>query len=658
MKLGLADQTAPRPPAILLLGEGAATQQIRDDLIALGLTVFQVPDLGLDPEISQLPKITDPDAGTRLKVLFSAFKKRDEFEAYDHLWIHPGVTIWGERPEIETWARQSGLAAISSSSRNLQLFWNIHQSLELAKSVGVPTLVLSDEPVTSTREIEQSIQRLMGEGRAVLPFVLKSAYRARGGFGVRVIRELEELEEWVPIWMNQLREGSGANLLFFERFLESARCFVQPFARTKEGTIEFFPVIDGSLMFEGRNWVEVCPAQSLDEDTRAKIEDYSGRFLDAADFVGVGNLVFLSNGIEVYFTEALGRLNFGFRLWESVARTKAVEWQVHTLAPALLRSVPKSMPKLEAGAEDGAPPICGINLKLYAEDTWLKVPHPGIVHELSQETDWSGSDYESVLYWGVRPGQDVDWRSSGALGQVFLFATDWRTALTRAREVLSSLWVSGGIQTNERFLHELLSHPWVEESMFFTGFVDEEFIPKQHPEASWLPVISAALAEIAPPLKENESFIWMNQRLPAQPPPIRWNQRLEIGPGALRGVKGYFQNAEGKPERICIFPVHDKRFMVRIRNWFFSIRRSERGRPLSLMALTSGRVHSVFFKERSNVPSKQTVLILETHQNLIPHRLPIPVTITALKVRAEDEVVVGQELLELERWEEKGETHG
>ena len=48
----------------------------------------------------------------------------------------------------------------------------------------------------------------------------------------------------------------------------------------------------------------------------------------------------------------------------------------------------------------------------------------------------------------------------------------------------------------------------------------------------------------------------------------------------------------------------------------------------------------------------------ETHQNLIPHRLPIPVTITALKVRAEDEVVVGQELLELERWEEKGETHG
>jgi biotin carboxyl carrier protein len=88
-----------------------------------------------------------------------------------------------------------------------------------------------------------------------------------------------------------------------------------------------------------------------------------------------------------------------------------------------------------------------------------------------------------------------------------------------------------------------------------------------------------------------------------------------------------------------------------MKNWFFSIRRSERGRPLTLMALTGGRVHSIFFKEQSQVHPKQTVLILETHQNLIPHRLPIPVRIKSLKVRAEDEVVVGQELIELERWE-------
>jgi biotin carboxylase len=651
MKLGLADQTAPRPPAILLLGEGAATLQIRDDLISLGLTVFLVADLGLSSIQAELPKVTDPDAGNRLRDIFTAFKARDEIEPFDHLWIHPGVTLWGERPEIEAWARQAGVSAISSSAKNLQLFWNIHQSLSLAKSLEIPTLVLSDEPVTSVREIEQTIKKLGEENRAMLPFVLKSAYRARGGYGVRVIRQLEELNEWVPIWMNQIQEGSGTTLLFFERFLESARCFVQPFARTKEGHIEFFPIIDGSLMFEGKNWIEVCPAQSLDEVIQEKLEDYATRFLEGADFVGIGNLVFLSNGVEVYFTEALGRLNFGYRLWESVARTKAVQWQMHTLAPALLAQAPKSRPRLQGySADGGESPICGINLKLYAEDTWLKIPHPGVINEVSQVTEWSDGHYEGTLIWGVSPGQNLDWKTSGALGQITLFATDWKTALESARKILGEIWISGGIQTNERFLLELLSHPWVEESMFYTGFVDEEFIPKQVPDAAWFPIIASALAEVAPALNENESFLWMNQRLPVAQNKIRWTQRLEIGSESLRGVKGFYQNESGATERICLYPIHDRRFIVRIKNWFFSIRRSEKGKPLQLMALTSGRVHSIFYKENSKVEPKHSVLIIESHQNLISHRLPIPVTIKSLQVRAEDEVVVGQELAILERY--------
>lgn len=645
MKLGLADQLAPRPPAILVLGEGALALQIRDDLISLGLYTLMVSELGLTPTESELPRVTDLDAPVRFKQIFNQFKKRDDLEPYDHVWVHPGVTLWGERPELEGWARQSGLYTITSSAKNLQLFWNMHQALSLAGSVGVPTLVLSDEPVTSIREIEASIRKLADEDRAMFPLVLKSAYRVRGGYATRVLRNLEELSEWVPIWMNQVQEASGASLLFFERFLESSRCYVQPFARRKDGHVEFFPVIDGSLMFEGKNWVEVCPAQTLDQEIQAKIEDYSTRFLKAAEFVGVGNLVFLSNGIDAYFTEALGRINFGYRLWESVARTRAVEWQLHTLAPGLLSRNPAQGSKV-----DGADSLCGINLKLYAEDTWLKIPHPGMVHEVSHKTEWSDSTLDASLVWDVGPGQNVDWKSSGSLGQVTLFSNDWKSALKNARKVLSEVWISGSIQTNERFLFELLSHPWVEESMFYTGFVDEEFIPKQAPDPSWLSVMTEALSEITPMLKPDEGFLWMNHRLPAPEKKLAWTQRVEFWGGFHKGVKGFFQNDSGKIERICVYPIHDRRFVIRLQNWFFSVRRSEKGKPLQLMALTSGRVHSVFFKEDSVVQPKQTVLILESHQKLISHRLPIPVKIKKLKVRAEDEVLAGQELAELERW--------
>ncbi|NDG84603.1 MAG: hypothetical protein EBX52_06145, partial [Proteobacteria bacterium] len=129
---------APRPPAILVLGEGALALQIRDDLISLGFYTLMVNEIGLDPKQCELPRVTDLDAAHRFREILHRFKKLDEMEPYDHLWVHPGVTIWGERPELEGWARQSGLYTITSSAKNLQLFWNMHQALRLAHGAGVP----------------------------------------------------------------------------------------------------------------------------------------------------------------------------------------------------------------------------------------------------------------------------------------------------------------------------------------------------------------------------------------------------------------------------------------------------------------------------------------------------------------------------------------
>ncbi len=645
MKLGLAEKQQPRPPLILLLGEGALASQIQDDLDYLGLNSIVIDDLPLSSEERVLPKLTDPDANLRFHTIFNAFRSMDKGSPFEHCWVHPGVTVWGERSEFESWARQSGLSSISSPGRALNLFWNTHQLLRTAQKIGVPTLVIDDEPVTSIREIEVSIKRLFQTNQATLPFILKSAYRVRGGYAHRVIRSLDEITEWVPIWMDHIRESSGASLLFIERYLESARCYVQPFARMKSGQIEYFPVIDATLMFEGRNWVEVCPAQSIDEFIQGKIENYTQKILEESDFVGVGNLIFLSNGTEVYLTEALGRPNFAYRLWENVGRTKALQWQLQALAPGLLAKPPESRAKLPKGTE-----ICGLNLKFYAEDTALKIPNPGLIHEVSQIKEWNEGSYDGHLTWDVVSGQDLNWKSNGSLGVLTVFAPSWKEVLTGAQEVLKEVWIAGGVQTNERFLGELLAHPWVEESMFYTGFVDEEFIPKQLPETSWFQVMSNALMEVTDPLNEKESWLWMNHRFPVAAGEITWIEREDFVENGLVGVKGWFRSSDGSDERVCVFPINRTRYMVRIRNWFFSVRRSEKGRPLQLMALTSGRVHSIFFKDGSLIEPRQCVLIIESQQALVSHRLPIAVKMTNLKVRAEDEVVVGQELAELERW--------
>ena len=67
------------------------------------------------------------------------------------------------------------------------------------------------------------------------------------------------------------------------------------------------------------------------------------------------------------------------------------------------------------------------------------------------------------------------------------------------------------------------------------------------------------------------------------------------------------------------------------------------------MALTGGRVHAIFFREGSKVEPRQCVLIIESHQRLIAHRLPVPVTMKKIHVKPEQIVKIGEELAELER---------
>lgn len=649
--MGLAGQSALRPPTVLVIGEGAISNQIHEDLQALGLDTVAVSELPISDVERQIPRVTDPNAGEKFQQIFRAFREWGEVRQQDHSWVHPGVSIWAERPEFEGWARKSGLSAVAAPAKSLTWFWNTLQLLKLGAEKGVPNLILSDEPVTSIREIEATLRSLVGQGKGGLPCILKSAYRVRGGYSSRRIQSIDDLNEWVPIWINQIQEHSGTSLLYVERYLESARYYTQPFVRLRNGDLHFFPVLDASLMFEGKNWVEVCPAQSLDSEIQLKIETYTRRILEATDFVGVGSLAFLSNGIEAYLIEALGRPNFAYRLWEKVGRCSAIQWQLQALAPALSGGAPLVRPRVGSDLD-----LCGVNLKFYAEDTWLKIPHPGWIHELSPAQEWNDGAFEGHLQWGVQPGIDLDWKKNGSLGHLTVFAPSWREAIDGLKKTLPQIWVSGGIQTNERFLLELMTHPWIAESMFYTGFVDEEFIPKQAPPTEWLQWISNALSEITPAMTDAESWIWMNAKLPAPTSVgLRWSQRVEFDSHGMSGVKGFFQTGQGSPERICVFPVTSnesgvQRYVVRLRNWFFSIRRSIKGRPLALMALASGRVHSIFYREGSKIEPRQTVLLIEAHQSLVPHRLPIPVRLSQLKVAPEDEVVLGQELALLERW--------
>src|SRR5690606_39714915 len=64
---------------------------------------------------------------------------------------------------------------------------------------------------------------------------------------------------------------------------------------------------------------------------------------------------------------------------------------------------------------------------------------------------------------GIREGGEVSPRSDGLLGILYVGAEDRARTVRFASHVLDDVWIAGSLQTNERFLRELLGHPWVKE---------------------------------------------------------------------------------------------------------------------------------------------------------------------------------------------------
>jgi len=252
-------------------------------------------------------------------------------------------------------------------------------------------------------------------------------------------------------------------------------------------------------------------------------------------------------------------------------------------------------------------------------------------------------------------------------------APERKQALYFARGVLDELWIAGSIQTNERFLSELLAHPWVQEGIFHAGFVDEEFLPSVRPPVEIFEAFQMVAAEAAKEgakatgaAKETvpgSTITWavgdQVVKTDAKNIAIAKSSWIE-GPthwisDGLPGVSGWVSLADGRKLRACATPVAPNKWQVRLGAWVLPLRRILRYPPGSrpkpaprLLALVQGRIHAVLYREGTIVPAHEPLVVLDSLGMLVPHAVPVDVRIVRLKKSAEEVVQAGEEIAELE----------
>ena len=372
--------------------------------------------------------------------------------------VHPGYGFLSENAEFAQRVEAGGARFIGPTPEQIRTFGLKHVAREVARRAGVPLApgspLLSDagEAVAAAREIG-------------FPVMLKST-AGGGGIGMRVCRDVSELEQSFDLVRGLAQSSFASGELFVERFVERPRHIeVQIFGDGRGGVIVAGDR-DCSLQRRNQKVVEECPAPGLDGRVRAAIHEYSRALAAAVDYRSAGTVEFLFDveSEEVYFLEVNTRLQVEHGVTEEVFGIDLVRWMV----------------ELAAGAHDPQrarlpdPRGHAVEARLYAEDPAREFrPTAGFL-QLARFPAREGVRVDA----GVRAGAQVSAFFDPLLAKLVAHAETRERALQELDAALAEVELYG-FETNVDYLRAAIADPDFRRGAPDTGLLGRlDFAPR------------------------------------------------------------------------------------------------------------------------------------------------------------------------------------
>ncbi|WP_415952264.1 acetyl/propionyl/methylcrotonyl-CoA carboxylase subunit alpha [Streptomyces sp. KLOTTS4A1] len=288
---------------------------------------------------------------------------------------------------------------------------------------------------------------------ADLPVLVKAA-AGGGGRGMRIVRELAQLEAESAAARAEALSAFGDGEVFVEPYVEGGRHVEVQILADTHGTVWTLGTRDCSLQRRHQKVVEEAPAPGLTRAVEARMRELAVRAARSVSYVGAGTVEFLVAGDDTaHFLEMNTRLQVEHPVTEAVFGIDLVELQLRVAEGEALPAAP--------------PPPSGhaVEARLYAEDpaaAWT--PQTGTLHRFEVpgsvrvDTGFTGGDTIGVHY-------------DAMLAKVVAYAPTRAAALRKLSGALERARLHGPV-TNRDLLVRALRHPEFAAGGADTGFFD------------------------------------------------------------------------------------------------------------------------------------------------------------------------------------------
>jgi len=368
--------------------------------------------------------------------------------------VHPGYGFLAENAGFAQTVIDAGLTWIGPPPKAISDLGDKTVARRMAAAVGAPLAPGLSHPVLDVAEIRAFVEE---NG---LPVLIKAAFGG-GGRGMKVVRDLDELDDAFESAVRESTTAFGRGECFVERFLERARHLETQCLADAAGNVVVLSTRDCSLQRRSQKLVEEAPAPFLTDEQEKTVYEASKAILSACGYENAGTCEFLlAPDGTISFNEVNTRLQVEHPVTELVTGIDVVREQLRIASGGLV------------GYDD--PPRRGhaIEFRINGEDAGSGfIPSPGVL------TRWRPPSGPGVRFdAGYEEGESLPGEFDSLLGKLVVYGEDRPAALACARRALLE-FRTAGIATVIPFHRAVVDHPdfCSEPFRVHTRWIEDDF---------------------------------------------------------------------------------------------------------------------------------------------------------------------------------------
>jgi len=364
--------------------------------------------------------------------------------------IHPGYGFLSENAAFARAVQAAGLVFIGPSADVIELMGDKIRARNFVARSGfpvAPSAIEEDDPGT-----------FLHRARSVgAPLVVKPS-AGGGGKGMRIVRDLAELDDAVAQARGEGQRYFGDGRLYAERFVEKPRHIEVQILGDCFGNVVHLFERECSVQRRFQKIIEETPSPALSADARKNICETAAGIARAAGYRNAGTVEFICGRGEFYFLEMNTRLQVEHPVTEMTTGLDLVAEQL-----AVAAGHPLAFRQEEVKSTGHA-----IEARLYAEAPERNfAPTTGKVLAL-QYPQGDGLRVDS----GIGQGQAITTAFDPMLAKIVVHGTTRSEAIARAFAAIDN-FVLLGCETNAAFLRRILGDEGFKAGEVHTGYLDE-----------------------------------------------------------------------------------------------------------------------------------------------------------------------------------------